>query len=302
MEVTPATFREVEFREKRRGYHPEDVDEFLEQMATAVDQLHDRVRQAEERAQRAQAVAAEAGSSDETLRRTLVLAQRTAEAAVQDAREQAARIVAGAEQQARSIVGDAEERARRLHGEALADVHAELAKLEAIRAQAQEEVEALSRWASEHRTHLAASLREALAAVERAELRSPAPSSRPVDVPFAAARTQASPVLAPPPPADVAGPPTEATRVDAGRPDPAPAGQPGPAPADAPRPEQARGTNSGPSSETGPQPVVDAGDNQASEGERNPLTEPDEEALDNFFEDGEFAEEPRFGGRLRRRG
>lgn len=290
MEVTPATFREVEFREKRRGYHPEDVDEFLEQMASAVDQLHERVRQAEERAQRAQAVAAEAGSSDETLRRTLVLAQRTAEMAVQDAREQAARIVAGAEQQARAIVGDAEERARRLHGEALADVHAELAKLEATRAQAQEEVEALTRWASEHRTHLAASLREAVAAVERAELRSPAPNSRPIDVPFAAARTQATPVLAPPPPAE-ASRPTEATRPD-----------PSPAPSDAPRPDTSRAADNGQGPDTGQQPVVDAGDPDAADHERDPLTEPDEEALDNFFEDGEFAEEPRFGGRLRRRG
>src|SRR5579864_3889447 len=104
MEVSPKTLREVEFREKMRGYHPEDVDQFLEQVAAGIEILQDRLRQAVERAQRAEAAAAEAGGNDETLRKTLILAQRTADMAVQEAREQASRILAGAEQQAQSII------------------------------------------------------------------------------------------------------------------------------------------------------------------------------------------------------
>ncbi len=105
MEVSPKTLREVEFREKMRGYHPEDVDHFLEQVAAGIEVLQDRLRQAVERAQRAEAAAAEAGGTDETLRKTLILAQRTADLAVQEAREQAARILAGAEQQAQADPG-----------------------------------------------------------------------------------------------------------------------------------------------------------------------------------------------------
>src|SRR5215469_5439690 len=124
MEVTPKKLREVEFREKMRGYHPEDVDHFLEEVAAGLEVMHDRVRQAMERAQRAEAAASEAGGNDETLRRTLVLAQRTADMAVQEAREQAARILAGAEQQAQSMLVDAEERGRRTMEDTISECRA----------------------------------------------------------------------------------------------------------------------------------------------------------------------------------
>src|SRR6516164_8596340 len=116
MDVSPKTLREVEFREKMRGYHPEDVDHFLEEVAAGLEVLQDRLRQTVERAQRA-----EAEGSDETLRKTLILAQRTADMAVQEAREQAARILAGAEQQAQAMLADAEERGRRIHEDAIAE-------------------------------------------------------------------------------------------------------------------------------------------------------------------------------------
>jgi DivIVA domain-containing protein len=55
MELTSKTFRDVQFREKMRGgYHPEDVDEFLEQAAAAAAELQQRLRGAEERAMRAE--------------------------------------------------------------------------------------------------------------------------------------------------------------------------------------------------------------------------------------------------------
>jgi cell division initiation protein len=33
VDVSPQTIRQVEFREKLRGYHQDDVDEFLERVA-----------------------------------------------------------------------------------------------------------------------------------------------------------------------------------------------------------------------------------------------------------------------------
>jgi cell division initiation protein len=196
MEVSPKTFREVEFREKLRGYHPEDVDQFLEQMASGVEVLQDKLHQALERAQRAEARAAESGGNDETLRRTLVLAQRTADQAVQEARDQASRIVGAAEQKAQTMLAEAEERARRLHNEALADVRSELTKLEATRAHSQQEVDALERWADEQRGYLVASLQDALTVLERGGLTSPPPSSTPLEVPRAPGSRPATSVAA----------------------------------------------------------------------------------------------------------
>ncbi len=154
MDVTPRTLREVEFREKMRGYHPEDVDQFLEEVAAGVEVMQERMRQALERAQRAEAAASEAGGNDEALRKTLVLAQRTADLAVQEARDQAARILAGAEQQAQGIIADAEEQRRRTVEDATEESRSELARLEISRAQAQEDVDTLSRWLDEHKAHL----------------------------------------------------------------------------------------------------------------------------------------------------
>lgn len=181
MEVSPKTLREVEFREKMRGYHPEDVDHFLEQVAAGLEVMQDRLRQAVERAQRAEAAASEAGGSDETLRKTLVLAQRTADLAVQEAREQAARILAGAEQQAQALLAEAEEHGRRAHEDAINEARAELGRLEAAKEQSQQEVEALEHWLDEHKGHLQASLSDALASVEKVGVLWPAPSAHPVD-------------------------------------------------------------------------------------------------------------------------
>jgi DivIVA domain-containing protein len=219
MELTSKVLRDAEFREKRGGYHPEDVDRLLEEVADGVDELNERLRQAIERAQRAEAAAAEAaesgGGGDESLRRTLVLAQRTADMAIKEARDQASNIVAEAEQKAKALQADserkakalqadserkanalqadserkakalqdnAEQEARRAHDDAISDIRKDLISLESLRQRGQEEVDVLNRWVEEHRSHLAATMKEALAVVERASKLSPAPTSHPIDV------------------------------------------------------------------------------------------------------------------------
>ena len=304
MDVSPKTLREVEFREKMRGYHPEDVDQFLEQVAAGLEVLQDRLRQAVERAQRAEAAAAEssgAGSaSDETLRRTLVLAQRTADMAVQEAREQAARILAGAEQQAQGLLADTEERVRRTHDEALSGIRAELGALEASRQRAQAEIDAMYRWIDDHRVHLTASLKDALSAVERAGSVAPPPASTPIDLPRPAPVPHAA--IAPQP----APGPVEAG--EAGRqagpgegvlPSAEATGEPGPETAMwTPGPEDfSEPTGEVAAVPAGRKPVIDVEGLHRSGPERDP----DEQALDDFFDDADYADDRRFGGRLRRR-
>jgi cell division initiation protein len=302
MDVSPKTLREVEFREKMRGYHPEDVDHFLEEVAAGLEVLQERLRQAVERAQRAEAAAAEAGGTDETLRRTLVLAQRTADLAVQEAREQAARILAGAEQQAQAVLADAEERGRRTMEDAVTESRVELTRLETARAQAQQDVDGLNRWLEEHKAHLKDSLSEALAAVERAGVLWPPPSTRPIDLPGTSTAARPAPLqvpLPPPPDPNPAGPDTamwspsdderrEATGAGGPTSPTGPTGPTGPSTAaGAPAPPAPAG---GPPRDEGTAPYTDV-----TEG-------PDDQALDDFFDDNdELAEDHRFGGRLRRR-
>lgn len=281
MEVTPKKLREVEFREKMRGYHPEDVDHFLEEVAAGLEVMQDRMRQTVERAQRAEAAASEAGGNDETLRRTLVLAQRTADMAVQEAREQAARILAGAEQQAQGIIADAEDRGRRTVEDATSESRSELARLETSREQAQQDVDTLTRWLDEHKALVLESLRDAIQAVERGGVMWPAPSTHPADsggTPLLGAGLSPAPAAPGP---DYSGEDTAMWDALEDEPlEPVPDEDPGPV--------------------SLPQPV-DGAEPAPSVSETNTNTA-DDRALDDFFDDSdEIGEDRRFGGRLRRR-
>ena len=77
MDLTPRLLTEVEFREEWRGYNRKDVNDFLDRVADAVGELQERLRDASERATQAERRLLERSDEDE-IRRTLVLAQRTA--------------------------------------------------------------------------------------------------------------------------------------------------------------------------------------------------------------------------------
>ncbi len=174
MELTPQTLREVEFREKLRGYHPDDVDEFLEAVAVALDTLLNRLHTAEAAAASSGAVAPAAPVADvlvdeervteETLRRTLLLAQKTADLAVAEAQESARQIVATAREEATRMIEEAEGRAADTTREAKERAEASVADLEQRRATLEREVTSLQTWASQQRDRL----REVLADQVRA--------------------------------------------------------------------------------------------------------------------------------------
>ncbi len=114
MDVTPQLLQDIEFREKVRGYHPDDVDDFLERVGVAFSELVDRLRQANDRADAAEAALAERADVDEsTLSRTLVLAQRTADAAITEAKAEAELTLSEAKSEAERLVAAAEAEAER---------------------------------------------------------------------------------------------------------------------------------------------------------------------------------------------
>jgi len=61
MDLTPQTLREVEFREKLRGYHPDDVDDFLEDVAVSLEGLLARLNAAEAAAEAARSQGLQGG-------------------------------------------------------------------------------------------------------------------------------------------------------------------------------------------------------------------------------------------------
>lgn len=178
MEVTPEAFRDVQFREKGRGggYHPEDVDEFLEQASLGVEQLLGRLRQAEERVRHLEESASEATGNEELLKRTLVLAQRAADQVVQEAREEAARVVADARSQGEALLAEGAARGQRAYEDAVADQRSNLEAAEAALRQAQQEVDSLRAWVDHQRGHLLSALRDAQSLVQSAGLLSEPPA------------------------------------------------------------------------------------------------------------------------------
>lgn len=181
MELTPKVFRDVQFREKLRGgYHPEDVDEFLEQAAVASEAVLEQLRLANERAQRAEQAASEATGTDETLKRMLLMAQRTADQAVREAKDEAERLLADARVKAQTIVAEAEARARASYEAAVNERRATMEAADVALRQAQQESEALRSWVDLHRTHLLGIMKDAQALIENAGLVSEPPPVTPL--------------------------------------------------------------------------------------------------------------------------
>jgi DivIVA domain-containing protein len=167
---------EVEFREQWRGYSPNDVDDFLERVASAVGELQERLREVTERAAHAERRLLERADDDE-IRRTLVLAQRTAVTAVEEARAEAERILGDANDRARQQVADAEARSAAVELDIAERTQRELGALVERRSALEADVDALTSFLTEHRARLRAELERQLADLDssNAALSVPAP-------------------------------------------------------------------------------------------------------------------------------
>jgi len=169
MDLSAKVLREVEFQSRLRGYDTDEVDEFLEKIAVAVDEMQEKMRQLAYRAERAERSISEraADENDDSIRRTLVLAQRTADLAVREAEEQAAEIMDTARSESGKLLTDARENAQRLTSEAERSHKDDIARLEGQRDQVGDELRKLSNLLDTERERLAGSLRAALSVVEQ---------------------------------------------------------------------------------------------------------------------------------------
>jgi len=102
---------EVNFRERMRGYDYEEVDNYVKTVNRVAAQARDRIAELEHRLAQFES---QDGNNEgvteirETLLRTLVLAQRTADSAVSEARSEAQSITDSAKERAAKTVSEAE--------------------------------------------------------------------------------------------------------------------------------------------------------------------------------------------------
>jgi len=161
MDLSPQAVSAATFNTVKKGYDPDEVRAFLNRVSTTLEASQQQATAMEARARAAiakmqdlsqQAAAAPAqapearqdvgaGSAEaETISRTLLLAQRTADTTIADARAEAEELTSGAHATAETLLNEARAEADRIHGEARAD--ARRVKDEEL-ARAEEEVQSL---------------------------------------------------------------------------------------------------------------------------------------------------------------
>jgi DivIVA domain-containing protein len=199
MDATPKLITDVKFDTRKRGggYEPEQVDGFLSQLADRVAQLQDMLRRTTSQVEEAEARAAEAKRAQaaaqaeiEKLRaevvqaqdsasvrehgaeaeaehasRVLLMAQKTADATIEDANRTAQQTIGDARTKAAGLLAEAETDAGRLRSEAQREtedliaqrrdtVLSEVRDLEGLRDQVSHDVDVLQRFLDEHRARV----------------------------------------------------------------------------------------------------------------------------------------------------
>jgi DivIVA domain-containing protein len=216
------SLRTVEFRETLKGYHRDDVDEYLEKAAVEAEglqeqfrQANDRLRQASERIAQLEAAlerqpeqqpAAEAAPvvADDTLQRTLLLAQQFVDQTKADSEARASKTLSDAEERSRVLVSQAESRAAHIASESERKLRDEVARLEAARTQLSGDVEKMARHLDGERNRLRSALSEIIKWVDDNVQPAAALNARPSDSGGAPAPAR-GPAVRPVQPADQSG-------------------------------------------------------------------------------------------------
>ncbi len=152
MEMSPQQVRNASFKSAKRGFDPDEVQAFLRDVAESLEAAQNQSTAMEARARAAVARLQEVSTAREspaepvsagdaeTISRTLLLAQRTADATVSEAKSEADRIVTAAHQEAASTIDSTRDMSSRLLEEARTEAR-QVSEVELRAVQA--EVEAL---------------------------------------------------------------------------------------------------------------------------------------------------------------
>ncbi|MGH9078612.1 MAG: DivIVA domain-containing protein [Acidimicrobiales bacterium] len=176
------SLRTVEFRETLKGYHRDDVDEYLEKAAVEAEGLQeqlrqsgDRLRQAAERISQLEEAVDEQPApqpsspvvADDSLQRTLVLAQKFVDETRADSEAQSAKLVGEAEAKARMLTEQAQAQASQIANESEQRLRDEIHRLEDSRSRLSREVDGMSRHLESERYRLRTALGDILRWVDQ---------------------------------------------------------------------------------------------------------------------------------------
>lgn len=171
MELDARSIHTKQFHDAWRGYNQEEVDDFLDRVAEALERVQRENAQLNDRIDELEALVAQARDAEEVLKKTLVNAQRAAEEAIETARSKAEKMIAEAESRARrqnEEAGRRNEQTEREHAQMKRELDASINRLRATE--------------SDLRAKLKSFLQEQLRAVERLdsmpERAQPAPPGR----------------------------------------------------------------------------------------------------------------------------
>lgn len=112
MKLTPLDIRHKQFKRGMRGYGDAEVDEFLDQVAEEFERVFKENIDLAERLETLQEQIGHYRTIEETLQKTLISAQQSAEEMKASAQKEAQLILRDAELRARDLVSDAERKAR----------------------------------------------------------------------------------------------------------------------------------------------------------------------------------------------
>jgi cell division initiation protein len=154
MDVTPQELRGSEIKEAFRGFNRDEVDDLLERAAATIENLTRQVQDLESRAPADPAALPTNRDDAEMLQRTLLLAQRAADDAVNEAQAHARKLIEESEARAQALVGEAESTARRIAEGERRRLEDEISDLSSRRDLLTVDADALEEYASGYRDRL----------------------------------------------------------------------------------------------------------------------------------------------------
>lgn len=121
MDLSAIDVQQKTFRERFRGYDPDDVEDFLDRVVETLRGYELKARQQQEQLDALQQDLAGTKEAEEAIKRTYITAQRTSQEMVTEAQEKSNAIVDKAKGQAESMVGEAKAEVKRNRDEAIAE-------------------------------------------------------------------------------------------------------------------------------------------------------------------------------------
>jgi cell division initiation protein len=201
MDLSSSLAGSKDFRIVKRGYDPDEVDAFLDQIALGVAELKRKLADANDRVGQAPEGAA-GGPDAEEIHRALILAQRAADEEVRAAREEAERILADARTQAADAARRADVEVAQTREAGRAALEGEIAELEGVRSALQNDVVVLERHVEEQREVVQAAIGELQSLLDH-------PDAFRVSEPTGVSDVTAPPAAPPAPTIDLAEPAAE---------------------------------------------------------------------------------------------